>query len=56
MNKRQKKKAFRKDVYVMPQGRRTKAGICPKCNTNSDMWISRRCPNCGYIGIPINDE
>ena len=31
-------------------------GICPKCKTNSDMWIGRKCPNCGYIGIPINDE
>lgn len=32
------------------------SGICPKCKTNSDMWIGRKCPNCGYIGIPINDE
>lgn len=30
MNKRQKKKAFRKAVCVMPQGRRTKAGIRKK--------------------------
>ena len=30
MNKRQAKKAFRKAVYVMPQGRRTKAGTWKK--------------------------
>lgn len=32
------------------------SGICPKCKTNSDMWIGRKCPNCGYMGTPINDE
>ena len=24
------------------------SGIRPKCKTNSDMWIGRKCPNCGY--------
>lgn len=33
MNKRQAKKAFRKAVYVMPQGRRTKSGIWKKKTT-----------------------
>ena len=29
------------------------SGICPKCKAN---WFNRKCPNCGYIGTPINDE
>ena len=32
------------------------SGICPKCKVNSENWFGRICPNCGYIGKPIQDE
>lgn len=31
-------------------------GICPKCKFNYTNWFNRKCPNCGYIGLAINDE
>lgn len=35
MNKRQRKKAFRKVVCVMPQGRRTRSGTWKKKDTRA---------------------
>ena len=32
------------------------SGICPKCKANCTDWLNKKCPNCGYIGLPINDE
>lgn len=32
------------------------SGICPKCKSNCINWFNKKCPNCGYIGTPINDE
>lgn len=37
MNKRKSKKQFRKYVFVMPQGRRTKAGIWKRKLTRESM-------------------
>lgn len=31
-------------------------GICPKCKFNFTNWFNGKCANCGYIGLPINDE
>ena len=30
--------------------------ICPKCKFNFTNWFNRKCANCGYVGLPINDE
>ena len=32
------------------------SGICSKCKVNCTNWFNRKCNNCGYIGLPINDE
>ena len=29
------------------------SSICPKCKVNCTNWHNEKCPNCGYIGLPI---
>lgn len=31
------------------------SGICPNCKTNWNEWWGK-CPSCGYVGTPLNDE
>lgn len=32
------------------------SGICPKCGRNCTDWFGGKCPNCGWVGTPLNDE
>ena len=32
------------------------SSISSKCKASCTNWFNKKCPNCDYIGLPINDE